>query len=124
MKRKSFIGVVVLAVLLVYAGITEAGGWMHETSDGWMHKSENVGPTKLRVENLPALEEGESWGPIESGTIQSSSKSADLRVENLPAFEEGESWGPIETGTIPSGRSAKHGMENPTILEGGKYGGD
>lgn len=123
MKRISLIGALVLGFLLVYAGTSDAGGWMHRSSEGWTDKSENARPAQLRVENLPAFEEGDSRGIFATGPLEGS-KSASLSVENLPVFEERGYWGPMETGTIQSSGSANQGRENLAVLEGGKYGGD
>ncbi|HJX15587.1 MAG TPA: hypothetical protein VJ386_07610 [Candidatus Deferrimicrobiaceae bacterium] len=123
MKRKSFIGVVVLGALFVYTGITQAGGWIHSSSEGWTQKSEDVRAAKLRVENLPVYE-GRMHQVVMKTDSSTSSTPAELKVENLPAFEGGEYWGPMETGTLVSSSSAKMRVENNPAFEGGKYGGD
>ena len=85
MKRKSFMGAVVLgALLVVFAGISQAGGGVYESKDTL-----------------------EYWGPVEAGTLPSSDVSSRLsKTEAAPPGSKFtdvlEHWGPVEAGTVPS----------------------
>ena len=79
MKRKSFIGAVALgAFLVVFAGISQAGGWMHKSSEDRksMEQASNIPAPEFWTDEYSA-ESGspaEFWGPVETGTLPGSNE--------------------------------------------------
>jgi hypothetical protein len=84
MKKQSFIGVVVMgALLVVFAGISQAGGWMHKTS-GVERPVNQAADTAI-----PEFEEGEFGGTVETGTLPSSDASSNSSgIDADPAWSE------------------------------------
>lgn len=79
MKRKSFIGAVAVgAFLVVFAGISQAGGWMHKPSEDRksMEQASDISAPEFWADEYgeggaPA----EFWGPVETGTLPGSDES-------------------------------------------------
>ncbi|HJX15691.1 MAG TPA: hypothetical protein VJ386_08140 [Candidatus Deferrimicrobiaceae bacterium] len=105
MKRNAFIGVIALgAVLVVFSGISQAGGWMHQSS----------GETKSMKQgsNTPALEPW-PWSyeysqALETGTlpgtdVKSESSESDMARTRAADSEPKEQIGGIEFRKIDVG---------------------
>jgi hypothetical protein len=82
MKRKSFIGAVaVVAFFVAFAGISQAGGWMHKPSEDRksMEQASDISAPEFWTDEYgeggaPA----EFWGPVETGTLPGSDESSRL----------------------------------------------
>ena len=110
MKRNSFIGVVLLgAFLVVFAGTSQAGGMMHQSSGD----ERPVGA--VMVPESPQFGTWEYWLAEETGTLpgpEAGSGPAERETEPAsPQFGTWEYWLAGETGTLPSQYVSRHSSE-------------
>jgi len=105
MKRQSFMGVVILgALLVVFAGISQAGGWMHQSSG-----DERPVAEALETESPAIADWATAWeyfDAVETGAILATASGGgiadELRGTKYPFPVGFVLEGPIETGTLPA----------------------
>lgn len=96
MKAKTIMGIVALGVLLaVFSGTSQAGEWMHKSSEG-MKSMEKASGTPA-----PDFWTYEYWQASEAGTLAS--------------HDKGEASTKVD---VPSARGAE---EDPIVLEAGPF---
>ena len=110
MKRNSFIGVVLLGgFLVVFAGISHAGGIMHQS------RGDERPVTEAMVPASPQFGTWEYWLAEETGTLpatEAGSRPAEQATEPAsPQFGTWEYWLAEETGTLPRPDVSSHSSE-------------
>ena len=110
MKRNSFIGVVLLGgFLVVFVGISHAGGMMHQSSGDERPVREAMVPAS------PQFGTWEYWLAEETGTLpgpEAGSRPAEQATEPAsPQFGTWEYWLAEETGTLPRPDVSSHSSE-------------
>jgi hypothetical protein len=103
MKKNIFMGVIAMgALLVVFAGISHAGGWMHQSSG----ETESI----KQGSNTPALEPWsyEYWQAQEAGTlpgtgVKSESSESDMALARAAESEPKEQIGVFEFREIDKG---------------------
>ena len=131
MKRNSFIGVIVLgAILFVFAGISQAGGWMHKSSGEAKPVKQTMETAQQAFRSSDFGESGpplEYWQALGTGYLASGeAKPVKQTMETTPQvsrtldFGEGgaplEYWQALGTGfllTLDEGKSLRNDDVNP-----------
>ena len=131
MKRNSFIGVIVLgALLFVFAGISQAGGWIHKSSGHQkpmkqtMETAQQAFRTSDFGESGPTMEYWEALGTgfLSSGETKPVNQTMKTAQQAFRSSDFGESGPPMEywealgTGfllTVDEGKSLRKDDANP-----------
>ena len=87
MKRNSFIGVMVLgALLIVFAGISQAGGWMHKSSGESKPVKQTMETAQQAFRPSDFGESGppmEYWEALETGFLLTVDEGKILRKDDV-----------------------------------------